>query len=446
MSSKTKWNRVPPPPKTACLRNSISRLFRPRGVYLMVNTENLANRTQYRFPILFLPLYRDLRRKASEGLWAINLVKAANLSGYPCTIVIGETTEEIAGELQFATIHHLGVGAEYDLISEFRFYLLLLLKGFILARRNTIVHHAFPLGYGLGFNPFIFFLRRKHFVLGPLLYPSNDPPNTLKLLGYSNSIPHQFRVFRRLLWKLHICTLSRAEHVIFESEFARDIYSALYEKIRDKPYTILGTGGLPEWEPSQLGLRRDEEKVNRIAVVTNLIQRKRVDIVIQALHQLESQDTELLVIGAGPEEKKLRNLVSEFEMDGRIRFLGPLVFNQIQSILSDIDVLVSMDDYPQTYTPSLQEGMMAGTIVIKALSPPFLNTDKKRIAGGYLIKQDAIILSQIIRELQADASLVRLLKREARDFARNNFTLEAVAHKLQSIYTSLEPERDRKLP
>lgn len=403
----------------------------------MPDIENVAKRTQDRYSILFLPLYRDLRRKASEGLWAINLAKAANLSGYPCTVVVGKTTDEIAGELEFARIHCLGVGAEYDLISEFRFYFSLLLIGFKTVSRNTIIHHAFPLGYGLGFNPFIFFLRRRHFVIGPLLYPSNDPPDTSKLMGYSNSIQHQYRFFKPLLLKLHLYTLSRADHIIFESEFARDIYCELNGKIRDKPFTILWSGKLPDLKPSQPKVEEQETKVSRLAVIANLIQRKRVDIVIEALHQIEDQEVELVVIGTGPDERKLRDLSSKFEMDGRIRFLGALEFSQIQYFLAGIDVLISMDDLPMIYQPSLQEGMMAGTIVIKALNPPFIDTDKKRIAGGYLIRQDGVILAQVLQELLKDKTLASLLKKEARAFASANFTLNAVAQKLQLIYDSL---------
>jgi glycosyltransferase involved in cell wall biosynthesis len=86
---------------------------------------------------------------------------------------------------------------------------------------------------------------------------------------------------------------------------ARDEIEKLPKKLPDNPYRIVHVGRLVAW--------------------------KRVDMLIRALATVRQQftDVELLIIGKGPEEDKLKRIASELNLGDSVQFLGG-VYEQIE--------------------------------------------------------------------------------------------------------------------
>ncbi|MEO6799924.1 MAG: glycosyltransferase [Rhodanobacter sp.] len=97
--------------------------------------------------------------------------------------------------------------------------------------------------------------------------------------------------------------------------------------------------------------------------VGNLIELKGVHIAIEALSQVS--DTVLLIAGTGPEELRLRELVTTLGLDARVRFLGAVTHDELCEYYNAADALVhasSREGMPNV----VLESMACGTPVVAA--------------------------------------------------------------------------------
>lgn len=97
-------------------------------------------------------------------------------------------------------------------------------------------------------------------------------------------------------------------------------------------------------------------KDNLILCVGRLDAYKRVDRVINSLPHLPKEFT-LVVIGSGPEEAALKQIVKSLDVENRVRFLGYVSDDDLQSWYARSRVVVS-----------LSEGEAFGRVVIEALA------------------------------------------------------------------------------
>jgi glycosyltransferase involved in cell wall biosynthesis len=70
---------------------------------------------------------------------------------------------------------------------------------------------------------------------------------------------------------------------------------------------------------------------HRLLHVGRLVEWKRVDMLLRAFARLKEHfpDSELLIIGSGPEEEKLKKLVSELQLAASVNFLGGVYDQQL---------------------------------------------------------------------------------------------------------------------
>jgi glycosyltransferase involved in cell wall biosynthesis len=97
----------------------------------------------------------------------------------------------------------------------------------------------------------------------------------------------------------------------------------------------------------------------RFVFAGQLIRRKRVDLLINALSRIADQDFELLIIGAGPEETMLRTLAAS-QLGERVRWIGQLQSTEVPTVLADADCLV-LASVHDGWGAVVSEALMAGT-------------------------------------------------------------------------------------
>ncbi|MFX0202286.1 MAG: glycosyltransferase family 4 protein [Candidatus Hodarchaeota archaeon] len=96
---------------------------------------------------------------------------------------------------------------------------------------------------------------------------------------------------------------------------------------------------------SKLALRekwrfRPEDKV--LLMVCNLVKHKGVDVAIEALDMLskERSSMKLVIVGSGPEERKLKEFVSKLQLERKVVFLGIKNRQELVELYNAADVFV----------------------------------------------------------------------------------------------------------
>jgi glycosyltransferase involved in cell wall biosynthesis len=100
----------------------------------------------------------------------------------------------------------------------------------------------------------------------------------------------------------------------------------------------------------------------RIIFVGNLIERKRLDLLIHAISKLPFASVELVVIGDGPLYKFLRAQAEAF-LPGRVDWLGCLPMDQVPNEIAKADCLV-LPSRHDGWGVVVSESLMVGTQVI----------------------------------------------------------------------------------
>lgn len=103
-------------------------------------------------------------------------------------------------------------------------------------------------------------------------------------------------------------------------------------------------------------------RVFRFCFVGQLVPRKRVDWLISALSALRVGDGELLVVGTGPEEPRLRTL-AEVQLPDLVRWLGTIPLPEVPTVLAQADCLVLPSSH-DGWGAVVSEALMAGTPVV----------------------------------------------------------------------------------
>ncbi len=100
----------------------------------------------------------------------------------------------------------------------------------------------------------------------------------------------------------------------------------------------------------------------RFVFAGQLIARKRVDWLLNALAALAEHDFELSIVGSGPEEPALRAL-SANKLGDRVRWLGSLPMTEVPATMAQADCLV-LSSVHDGWGAVISESLMTGTPVV----------------------------------------------------------------------------------
>ena len=113
---------------------------------------------------------------------------------------------------------------------------------------------------------------------------------------------------------------------------------------------------------ASLGLRK---KSKWIISCSRLSYWKRIDRMIKALRTAvdDGSDCQLLVIGSGPEEKKLRALTEELDLQSHVVWFGPVEHDTIWDLMSVADLFAITNDVTNRCNP-VYEAICAGLPIV----------------------------------------------------------------------------------
>lgn len=141
----------------------------------------------------------------------------------------------------------------------------------------------------------------------------------------------------------------------------------------------------------------------KIITTSRLVPKNGIDILIKAFSVVIATPTQgrgkqslkLLVLGAGPEEGKLKNLAKELEVADRVEFLGNIANEELPKYLAQADIFVR---------PSRSEGLGSSFLEAMAMGLPVIGT---KVGGIPDFLHPSLTLPLQGREKQEEVPLPR---------------------------------------
>ena len=175
-----------------------------------------------------------------------------------------------------------------------------------------------------------------------------------------------------------------------------------------------------------------------VGYIGRLVLYKGLGVLIEALAGLPEY-VQLRLVGSGPDESKLRELVAQHGLVHRVEFVPPVDASQIPKILAGMDVLVlpslTQSNWMEQFGRVLIEAMSCEVPVIGSRSGEIPNVIGD--AGLVVPEGDVEALRQALRQLATNESLRAGYARAGRQRVLAEFTQERVAAKLMTVYATV---------
>jgi len=181
----------------------------------------------------------------------------------------------------------------------------------------------------------------------------------------------------------------------------------------------------------------------RILYVGQLINRKRVDLLLEATTQL-SGEVELQIIGSGPEQASLRRHSKSMLANVNVSFLGARDISEMAVLMSSADCLVLPSDF-DGWGAVVSEALMVGTPAICSDACGSAEAVRASGVGGVFRRGDATDLACLLTEVQKHAPLTERDRARLADWGRS-FSGDVGARYLLDIVAHLDGRAMRPTP
>jgi glycosyltransferase involved in cell wall biosynthesis len=236
-------------------------------------------------------------------------------------------------------------------------------------------------------------------------------------------------------------TVSLAQRLVAVSESVRRA-SAARLGVDPRRFAVIPNGiELAAWESpvaasaAELGI---EPGAPVIGAVGRLEDAKGYDVLVEAMSRIDHPRARLVLVGDGPRNESLHDLVHARGLDAAVRFLGWR--RDVPRLVTAFDIYAQPSRY-EGQSIALLEAMAAGRACVVSDIPEL--TDVAGPAAECVYPGDPDALADALRRLLADAARRAELGRMARETARL-YSIEASAGRYAELYEELSAETARR--
>ncbi len=243
-----------------------------------------------------------------------------------------------------------------------------------------------------------------------------------------------------LFSKLKAWVLNQASAVTVVSEYMRQVCLPMTRQPENIRVCPMGVDVSDTFIPS----KKIKRQANKILFVGRLVEKKGVHVLLNAIaHLIKTQpEVKLVIVGNGPEKKKLEQQCQDLKIEHVVEFLGALTQAQLPAIYASATITVM----PSIVTPCndqeglglvLVEAMGCGCAVI-ASALPAINDVIEDGVNGILVKPDEPIqLANAIDNLLLNPATRDRLATNGRQTAKLKFDWQIIAARYQDIIYSV---------
>lgn len=211
----------------------------------------------------------------------------------------------------------------------------------------------------------------------------------------------------------------------------------------EKQIELIPSGvDIAQFEPIDAGQKRNvREKYGLgdeliIGIIARLSDVKGIDILIKAMSEVHKIDPKarLLIVGEGKEERFLKSLVNELQLESRVQFL-PIV-NRTNEILSVLDIFV-MPSRQEGLGLSIMEAQASGLPVVASHVGGIPTLIEHNVTGLLVPKESPTALADALVDLLESQDKRDRLGRAGRAFIVQHYSSPQMIEKTYQLYRSL---------
>jgi len=294
-------------------------------------------------------------------------------------------------------------------------------------------------------RPLVAYLRRENVqVLHGHMFGSNVWAAVLgSLAGVPVIVAHEHgwsyegQPVRRLLDRVLVARSSSA--IIASSELAR-IRMVEVEHIDPRRTRLVYIrNGIAQPVPSGRSTRADlmiADDAPLVVAVARLDPYKSLHVLVDAAGRLvaEFPGLRVLIAGEGPERPRLERQIAELRLGDVVKLLGAR--SDVPDLIAACDV-ATLCSYSETTPLAIMEYMALGKPVVATRAGGIPDLIEDQVHGLLVEPEDPAALAQGIAKLLRDPRRARELGLRGRDRQRQEFSIDAVARRVETLYQEL---------
>jgi colanic acid/amylovoran biosynthesis glycosyltransferase len=277
-----------------------------------------------------------------------------------------------------------------------------------------------------------------HFAHSPTtvgMYAATFAKISFSFTGHANDLFERRSLLKR--------KLSRAAFVVAISHWHKELYTRIDPSIKHKTHVIRCGVDVTQWQPNSL--RPSRNGVLRVLAVCRLVEKKGVDLLIEALASMQKEHGiawKMTVAGDGPEREKLEALAQQHNCADSIQWLGFVDNQNIPTLLAEADLFSlacrvdergDQDGIPVV----LMEAMAAGVPVLCGKLPAIAELIEHDQSGLLVDTNDTSLFTSELARLANDDSLRSTLATAGRQRVVEEFSLSGNIDRLQQAITTV---------
>jgi glycosyltransferase involved in cell wall biosynthesis len=176
-----------------------------------------------------------------------------------------------------------------------------------------------------------------------------------------------------------------------------------------------------------------------VVCVGRLVREKGVDVLVRAFVNVIASipGAQLVIIGGGPEERRLGELIAEMGLSAHVSMLGRLPRSETERHCARAWVQVVPSRWAEPFGLVAAEAMMRGTAVVASASGALTEIVADGQTGFLVRPDDPAALAEILRRLLSRPELAEEIGMAGRTFAREYLDQATQVSRFVELYRAL---------
>lgn len=254
----------------------------------------------------------------------------------------------------------------------------------------------------------------------------------------SQETKYQKPVLNSLISWLDKLAAKKANHLIAVTQGLKDYLLELNQR-PEKDITVIPNGvNTSKFRPMNMAETRKKYSIdegNLVIFMGTLAHWQGISFLIEAVEILKNENFTVLIVGSGPIELELREIVKEKHLEGKVKFTGPVEYQDIPGYINCGDICVA----PFTINRNMKIGLSplkiyeygaCGKSVVASRIKNLEFIEKENI-GRLVEPENPKALAEGIKSMLANQEDAEAMGQNARKLMETKYSWECIAQRIQ---------------